>query len=137
MKKLVSAALAGSLAFATVAASTAGASAKNWHNPGPPPPHYVKPTNPGAAIAAGAFLGLALGALVAPRPVYPYPYTYVPPPAPVVYPPSYYYPPAYPAYPVTSAHATWCRSQFGTAYNPWTDTWVDAWGVQRRCIAPY
>jgi hypothetical protein len=129
MRTLISAALAGSLAAAGLATpATAG------HHPAPPPVYHPYP-NVAGAIAAGAFLGYAFGALLAPRPVYVYPGPYAypppppPPPVPIVYPPGFY--------PPLTPHAQWCFNTYGAAYNPATDVWVDAWGTPRRCIAPW
>lgn len=124
MRRLTSTALAGALALSTVAATTPVANAG-----GPPhhhPYHQYSGPGPGAALAAGAFLGLALGALTAPRyygPVYPYPYVYTPPPPPV----SIYYPPT------ANAHISWCFRQYGAAYNPATNLWRDIYGNWHPC----
>jgi hypothetical protein len=123
MKTLTSAALAGAIAVSAVAAATTGASADKWHHP----PHYSGGVNPGAALAAGAFLGFALGALATPY-YSPYPYAYYPPPPP---PAPVYYPR------LSSAHVSWCTNAYGAWYNPATDTWMDAYGVMHRCMAPY
>lgn len=124
MKILTSAALAGALAISTLAATEA--SADRWH--GKPAYHGYNSGNVGAALAAGAFLGFAFGALATPTygPYY-YPYAYAPPPPPL---PIFYPRPA-------SAHIAWCTSQYGAWYNAATDTWTDYYGAPHRCIAPY
>jgi hypothetical protein len=129
MNKSVSVALAGALALSAIAVSATGASAGNWphHNNYPryqtqhyrPAPSY----DPGPAIIAGTFFGLALGALAQPYPAYPaYP---PPPPAPTYY---------YPAY--GDPHFQWCAATYGN-YDSRTDTWTDYRGVPHRCIEPY
>lgn len=128
MRTLSSAALAGALALSAATVATTAADARDWHSH----PYYsYSGGNPGAALAAGAFLGLALGALASPYyyAPYPYPYTY-----------AYAYPPAPPlAYPVSvsNAHVRWCAAQYGAWYNTASDTWMDSTGVYHRCVAPY
>jgi len=123
MKTLTSAALAGALALSTVAATATDAAAGGRHHQ---PPRHYSGGNAGAALAAGAFFGFALGALATPYyypPAYPYPYVYAPPPPPA---------PIY--YPRTAnTHVTWCYSQYGNAYNPATNLWRDIYGGWHPC----
>jgi hypothetical protein len=127
MKILVAALAAGSMVAATAGAASAdGRRYDNYPHP-VPPPHYAPQPNVAGAIVAGAFVGYALGALLAPRPVYPPPYVYAVPPAPVVYPPTYYAP--------TNPHVAWCISTYGSAYDIASDT-VDYYGVPYRCVSP-
>ena len=125
MKPLTTAALAGALALSAVALTSTAADADGRHR-------HSSGSNAGAALAAGAILGFAFGALTTPSyappyygPYYAYPYLPPPPPAPIFYPR------------VTSAHVAWCSNRYGVWYNPATDTWTDYYGVTRRCIAPY
>lgn len=127
MRTLTSVALAGALAASAVAATATGASAGGWHH-GPYPPTHNYYYGPDAgAVAAGAIIGLAFGALAsqafAPAPYYYYPY----PPAP---------PPVYPSYAYGNPHTAWCAEQYST-YNPETDTWMDFQGVVHVCFGPY
>ena len=91
--------------------------------------HYRHRHNsgPGAAIAAGAILGLAFGALSTP---------------------SYYYPPTYPRqrypayYPyaagpgMNSQHVSFCYSRY-KSYNANTNTWLGYDGYVHQCVSPY
>jgi hypothetical protein len=127
MRMLVSAAIAGGLAIGTVGSATAD----QWRDaprPHPAPPHVYVYGNVAGAVAAGAFLGYALGTLLSPRPevVYPLPYGYLPP-APVAYPPTYYAP--------LDPHAAWCVSAYGSAYDVTSDT-VNYYGTPYRCVSP-
>jgi hypothetical protein len=129
MKKIVSFALAGTLAMSAIAVSASGASADgrhHYHRPPPPRSHY----DPGAAIAAGAIFGLAAGALLNPYPAYP---AYDPPPPPPPYYPAYSGG-AYPDY-ALQAHIRWCLNTYDT-YDARTDTWTDYRGVVRACEGP-
>ena len=130
MKYLTTAALAGALAISAVAVTPTAAGADSRHYR--PHQHYSGGGNAGAALAAGAILGFAFGALATPyyappyyAPYYAYPYPPPPPPAPIFYPR------------VTSAHIAWCSNQYGAWYDAATDTWTDYYGVTHRCIAPY
>ncbi|CAN5130222.1 hypothetical protein BH10PSE9_BH10PSE9_10070 [soil metagenome] len=135
MNKLVSVALAGLVAAATVAATAGTASAGGWQpgwQPGGNPgwqqhharPYYPGPRSydPGPAIVTGAILGLTLGAL-ATQPYYDDSYP-PPPPPPVQYYPSY-----------ASEHFNWCAATYPT-YNSATDTWTDFRGAVWRCVGP-
>jgi hypothetical protein len=132
MRKLISVALAGALAASAVAATSTGAAAGKWQGKPYKGPYYsYNYYGPGpGAVAGAAIFGLALGALAAPlfNPYPLYPYAYYPPPPPPAYPvyPSYAYDP----------HVAWCSAQYGDAYYPATNTWVDMWGVVRVCVSP-
>jgi BA14K-like protein len=162
MSRLATAALAALFGFAAISTSTTTASA-DWK--GPPQGYHNqshgnggwKP-GPGVGFAAGALVGLGVGAIVAtPRPYYPpvrpyyppvrayYPpvraYYYPPPPVyypppPVVYrapPPPVYY---YPATAWNQAHVDWCNATY-RSYNPATDAFIGYDGYPHRCVAPY
>ena len=124
MNRFVSAALAGAIALSAVGMSATGASADRWHHHYQPQyrpaPHY----DAGPAIIAGAILGLAVGSMLQPEPVYPAYPAYAPPPPP----------PRYGAY-AADAHFEWCASTYET-YNGETDTWIDYRGIPHRCISP-
>lgn len=137
MSKFASVTLAGALALSAVAVSAGSASADGWrHRQGPPPPYRAGPSyDAGAAVAAGAIMGLAVGSIFNPYPAYPAPVypAYAPPP-----PPPY---PVYPAYRVgpdyaVEAHIQWCSENY-QSYNAETDTWVDYRGVVHRCEGGY
>jgi hypothetical protein len=129
MKSLTSIVLAGAVAMSAVAASTTGASAGGWHGHHGqyhPPMYQGYYYGPDAgAVAAGAILGLAFGALAAeafvPAPYYAYP------PAP---------PPVYPTYAYGDPNTAWCAAQY-SSYNPETNTWADFQGVIHVCFGPY
>lgn len=136
MNRFVSAALAGTVALTAVGMSATGASADRWHHHDwqgyQPTPRYqpAQRYDAGPAIVAGAILGLAVGSMMQPEPVYPAyrPYrAYAPPPPP----PS---PRDYAAY-AAEEHYQWCASTYET-YNGETDTWIDYRGVPHRCIGP-
>ena len=132
MRSLASMVLAGLMASSALTAATSTAIADGRH-------HAQFRAYPGvklgAAVAAGAFLGFAFGALAAPR--------YVPPPY-YPYPPAYAYPPPPPRLPplpivyprLTVAHIAWCKSHYPW-YDPATNTWTDQYGIKRLCIAPF
>jgi hypothetical protein len=134
MRTLVSVALAGAIAAATVATG-AGIASADWNGGygrthanlgwnGPPSGYdwHRRPHdhgwNPGAA-AAGMVLGFTLGALATP----PYPYYDYPPPPPAPY-----------AYRV-EAHINWCSATY-PSYNAENDTWLDYGGIIHPCIGP-
>jgi hypothetical protein len=123
--------VAGILAGSVIAASIGGAAADPWRYrsyPPPPPPPQFTARDAAGAIVAGAFLGYALGALLAPRaPVVVYPPPPYPPPAPAYYPP--YYGPFDP-------HVAWCTNTYGPAYDITTDSIVGPYGVPYRCVSP-
>jgi hypothetical protein len=151
MNRVMTAALAGLIATATIAPTIGSASAadgywkggKYGHGPSyawkryPPPPghwHHNDGGNWGAAVAGGAILGLALGATLAPPP--PPRYVYVAPPPPPVY---AYEQPVYaqPVYPqLSQAHVDWCAATYPN-YQPQTDTYLASNGVYYRCVGPY
>ena len=123
MRTLTSVALAGAIAASAFAATaTSAAAGGGWygHHGAPVYNHYYYGPDAGA-VAAGAIIGLAFGALAA-QAFAPTPYYYAYPPAPV--------------YPVYSPHVAWCSAQFDS-YNPATNTWVDFYGVVHVCNGPY
>ena len=135
MRTLTSVALAGALAASAVAATATSAGAGEQRH-GPYPPTYNTPTAPttgyyygpdAGAVAAGAIIGLAFGALAAqafaPTPYYYYPY----PPAPP--------PPFYPGYLRNRTRRGAPRNT--RTYNPETNTWIDFHGVVHVCNGPY
>jgi len=160
MNRVMTAALAGLIATATIATTVAPAAAgggygqpywkkgpgyggpgyggpgygpKPW---GPPPGHWHGGGGGGNWGAAGAIVGLALGAVIASQP--PPPPRYYAPPPPPPYP---YYPaqPVYaqPAYPsLSQAHVDWCAATYPN-YQPASDTYLAANGVYYRCVGPY
>jgi hypothetical protein len=124
MRTLTSVALAGAIAAsAFTATATSAAAGGSWYGHHGPPPMYKRyHYGPDAgAVATGAIIGLAFGALAA-QAFAPTPYYYAYPPAPF-----------YPAY---SPQAAWCSAQFDS-YNPATNTWVDFYGVVHVCNGPY
>lgn len=128
MRPIISAAAAIAFGAATIAATAGGAAADSkWKGPKGPQHHHHHYSGPGpGAIAGAAIFGMALGALAAPLfDPYPYPYAYYPPPPPPM--------PVYPTY-AYNPHVAWCFGQYGDAYNPATNTWVDMWGVARACV---
>ena len=155
MNRVMTAALAGLVATATIATTVVSASAGGYGDPywkhghgygygpgpgpkswGPPPGHWHHDGggNWGAAVAGGAILGFALGATLAPPP--PPRYVYVAPPPPPVY---AYEQPVYaqPAYPqLSQAHVDWCAATYPD-YQPQTDTYLASNGVYYRCVGPY
>ena len=131
MNRFVSAALAGAMALSVVGVSATVASADPyWRHH-----HYSRDYGPGPrndvgpAIVAGAVLGLAVGSMMEPEPMYPaypvYP-AYAPPPPPP--------PEDYSSY-AADDHFQWCASTYET-YNGETDTWTDYRGITQRCISP-
>jgi hypothetical protein len=136
MKILASIAVAAALAAGTAT----GASAGGWgpHGPYGGPyggpyhgpyhkPHVVYRSGPdaGGALLAGAFLGLAFGALAS--------QTYdPPPPAPEVE----YLPPPHPNFAAADAHFAWCTKTY-TSYNAERDSFIDFQGIERPCVDPY
>jgi hypothetical protein len=86
--------------------------------------------NPGAALATGAILGLAFGALATPNYYYaPKVYAYTPPPPPY---PNYYNPYG----PVNAQHVSFCKSKY-RSYNIKYNTWIGYDGLVHQCISPY
>ncbi len=127
MNRFVSAALAGAVALSAVAVSATTAGADPWDHHR----YYDRGSDVGPAIVGGAILGLAVGSMLQPEPVYPAP-VYVEPAPIYVEPP----PPPPPVYAYDSdAHFQWCASTYST-YNGETDTWIDYRGVPHRCIGP-
>lgn len=145
MKTIASVAIAGLIAATslTSAVTPAGAGGKQWnHNQwgykhwNGPHSHknyyYSKGWNPGAALATGAILGFAFGALATPNYYYaPRVYAYTPPPPPPPYP--YYY---YPYGPMNAQHVSYCKSKY-RSYNITYNTWIGYDGLVRQCISPY
>ena len=139
MKILVSLAIAGALAAGGIAASSTGASAGQWngnwnkHGPYPHGPYqqhqqhqnYQSGPDIGGALVAGAFLGLAFGALAS-QP------TYVEP----VEPDTIYLPPPHPNYAAIDTHYAWCAKTY-RSYNGERDSFIDFQGIERLCIDPY
>ncbi len=131
MKTLVSVAVAGALAVASLTAIPAAANA-GWHDHGWQHDGWRDHgwrdhgrrdhgwhSGPGAGFAAGTILGLTFGALA----TGPY---YAPPPPPP--------PPLYPQRVSWAAHVNWCEETYNT-YSPETDTWYDYNGTH-RCVGP-
>ncbi len=151
MSKLATAALAALIGVASISASMTTASA-DWK--GPPRGYHKSHGNggwkpgPGVGFAAGALVGLGVGAIVAtPRPYYPPARAYYPPvrphypPVRAYYPPpAVYYPPppvyTYPATAWNQAHVDYCRATY-RSYNVATDTFMGYDGYPHRCISPY
>ncbi len=152
MKAFASVAIAGLIAATslTTTVTPADAGGNKWkhnkwsHNNNWNKPHYhnkkynSKGWNPGAALATGAILGLAFGALATPKYYYPPKvYTYAPPPPPP--------PPAYPSYeygyeygygPTDPQHVSWCSRRY-RSYNVEYNTWIGYDGLVHQCISPY
>ncbi len=86
--------------------------------------------NPGAALATGAILGFAFGALATPS-YYAPPKVYYPAPPP---------PPPYPTYyaygPLNAQHVSYCQSSY-RSYNARYNTWIGFDGIVHQCISPY
>lgn len=142
MNILRSVTMAG-VATATIVVAAAGtASAGNWNGGGngywkyhDHRPHviYRERNDTGGAIVAGAFLGLALGALASQPPPPPQPYVY----EPYAYEPAL--PPPHPAYNVAAVadqHVAWCSQNY-RSYNAERDTFIDFEGYERPCVTPF
>jgi hypothetical protein len=142
MKTFATLALAGAIAATSLAttATTADAGGKHWkqnkYNNYHHGKNYSKGWNPGGALAAGALLGFAFGALATPNYYYaPPPRVYYPPPPPTAY-------PAYPAYgyavgpQASSRHVDWCYSRY-KSYNVQRNSWVGYDGYVHQCISPF
>ncbi|MCX5497076.1 BA14K family protein [Kaistia dalseonensis] len=146
MKSLASIGLAAVLGVTAIVGTTGDASAQwygrggpgwggpgwggpGWHGGPPPPPpgggyYYRGPRyyggwygNPGAAAAAGAIVGLGLGAAIASQPSYGYE---VPPPRGVAW----------------RNHVSYCEDRY-RSYNPSTDTFIGYDGRAYRCVGSY
>ena len=150
MKRIATVAIAGLFAVTSLASTIAPADAggkqwkgqqwsykhgnkKHWKGGHHHKKNYKKGWNPGAALATGAILGFAFGALATPKYYYtPRVYTYVPPPPP---------PPPYPAYPyvygaANAQHVSWCSRRY-RSYNVKYNTWIGFDGLVHQCISPY
>lgn len=153
MKAIASVAIAAIIAATSLTTTTnaAYAGGNNWNKYQQQPyKHHGKPYkgknyykgnnhsngwNPGAALATGAILGLAFGALAAPTYYYPPPvYAYPPPPPPP--------PPVYPTYysgyqgPANPQHVSWCYSKY-RSYNARYNTWIGYDGLAHQCVSPF
>jgi len=146
MKAITSLALAGLIAATslTTAVAPADAGGKHWqgnqwsynqkhwkggyHNNNY---YYSNGWNPGAALATGAILGFAFGALATPPNYYyaqPRVYYRAPPPPPY---PNYY------AYgPINAQHVSYCKSRY-RSYNVQYNTWIGYDGLVHQCVSPY
>ena len=141
MKILTSIAVAGLAAAVVISVGATGASAGGWDgdgwhkHKGPYPYHqshefYRDRGDTGGALVAGAFLGLALGALATDAMVEPEPVMIEPEPPPFL-------PPPHPNYSFAEdQHVAWCAQTY-RSYNAERDTFFDFRGVERRCITPY
>jgi hypothetical protein len=149
MKAIASVAIAGLIAATslTTTVTPADAGGKHWkQNQWSQNKHYKQPHhgnkyynnnnyynngwNPGAALATGAILGLAFGALATPNYYYaPKVYAYTPPPPPY---PNYYNPYG----PVNAQHVSFCKSKY-RSYNIKYNTWIGYDGLVHQCISPY
>jgi len=139
MKVIARLALAGLIAATSVTTTTAAyAGGNHWkknYNHGKQYKHGNNNSNgwnPGAALATGAFLGLAFGALAAPSYNYRPPvYAYTPPPPP---------PPPYPAQysynQYNNQHVGWCSAKY-RSYNVRNNTWIGYDGYIHQCVSPY
>ncbi|MCB1494780.1 MAG: BA14K family protein [Bauldia sp.] len=144
MKKFALAAMAALLGLASITAAPTAASAA-WKGKNNNYQHQKYNNHntwtPGVGFAAGALVGLGVGALVtAPRTA---PRYYAPPPRPRYYAPpapAYYRPPPPPVYyprrAWRQAHVDWCLANY-RSYNPATDTFMGYDGYAHRCISPY
>lgn len=147
MKAIASVAIAGLIAATSLTSTVtpANAGGKNWkhnqwsHNHGNKhwkgnynhkKHYYSNGWNPGAALATGAILGFAFGALATPN-YYPAPrvYAYTPPP-----------PPPYPTYyaygPTNAQHVSYCSQKY-RSYDIRYNTWIGFDGLVHQCISPY
>jgi hypothetical protein len=139
MRTIASLAAASLIAATSLASTTvtADAGGKHWNGGGGygySKQHYYKHRhnnngwNPGAALATGAILGLAIGSMATPR-------YYAPPPPPVYYappapPPGYYYGGP------TAQHVSWCEGRY-RSYDARYNTWVDYDGFVHQCVSPF
>jgi hypothetical protein len=128
------------VAAAIAASSATAANAGGWGPPGGGPygygpyhhrhdhgPAVVYRNGPdaGGALLAGAFLGLAFGAIASQSYAEP-----APAPEPV------YLPPPRPNYAAVDQHVAWCTQTY-RSYNAERDTFFDFQGIERRCVDPY
>lgn len=91
--------------------------------------HSSKGWNPGAALATGAILGFAFGALSTPN-YYSPPTVYYKAPPPPPYPDYYAYGP------MNAQHISYCKSKY-RSYNVKYNTWIGFDGLVHQCISPY
>lgn len=145
MKAIASLAAAGLIAATslTSAVTPADAGGKHWkgkqwshsqkhwkggyHNK----KYYSNGWNPGAALATGAILGFAFGALATPPNYYyaqPRVYYKAPPPPP--------YPDYYAYGPMSAQHVSYCKSKY-RSYNVRYNTWIGYDGFVHQCVSPY
>jgi BA14K-like protein len=90
--------------------------------------YYSNGWNPGAALATGAILGFAFGALATPNYYYaPRAYAYGPPPP---------YPNYYAYGPTNAQHVSYCKSKY-RSYNVKYNTWIGYDGLVHQCVSPY
>lgn len=145
MKAIASVAIAAAFAAATLTSTVTPADAggnswkwkqqqyhgKQYKHGGKHYKNYNKGWNPGAALAAGAILGLTFGALAA-QPNYYYAPAYPPPPPPPVPPyPAYSY-----SYGMSPQHVSFCYSKY-KSYNVQYNTWIGYDGRVHQCLSPY
>ncbi|MBB5755007.1 BA14K family protein [Prosthecomicrobium pneumaticum] len=127
MKKIATAALAALIGVSAIAATAGSASADPyWRHDR----HHHRHHGGGdlaAGLAAGAILGLGIGALAA-SPGYD---REVPPPRYA----RDYPPPRY-ARAAWRDHVDWCLDRY-RSYDPRSDTFIGYDGYERRCISPY
>jgi hypothetical protein len=141
MKIIGSIAIAAALAASTASAANAGGwGGGPYGGPGPygygQGPYHHRPHGPavvyrdsgnaGGALLAGAFLGLAFGAIAS--------QSMAPPPPPAPEPD--YLPPPRPNLAAVNRHVAWC-SQTYRSYNAERDTFFDFRGIERVCLDPY
>jgi hypothetical protein len=146
MKAIASVAIAGLIAATSLTTTAIPADAggkhwkhhhwshNNWNKKGWKGPYYKKNYyyysngwSPGGALATGAILGFAFGALATPKYYYaPRAYAYTPPP----------YPDYYAYGPSNAQHVSYCKSRY-RSYNVRYNTWIGFDGVVHQCISPY
>jgi hypothetical protein len=103
---------------------------KNWKRPYYKKNYYYYSNgwNPGAALAAGAILGFAFGALATPNYYYaPGAYAYTPPPP---------YPNSYAYGPTSAQHVSYCKNKY-RSYDVRYNTWIGYDGLVHQCVSPY
>ncbi len=138
MKAIASVAIAGLIAAAslTTVVTPAKAGGQYWK----PYPYYGKyyrkgynkSWNPGAALATGAILGFAFGALATPNYYYYQPRVYYAPAPPPPYPPPY----PYGQGANNAQHVSWCYDRY-RSYDAKHNTWIGYDGLVHQCVSPY